>query len=100
MRLLEPLNGIKTAQGHFVTHFIMMISMLCLDSDININLYVGDMQPANLTVVDEYRILRLLQAQSEVQNEEGEEGGEGEGGEEEEEEECDGLEEDCGTSAI
>lgn len=39
MRLLEPLNGIKMAQGHVIVHLIFFISMMLINTDINIQLH-------------------------------------------------------------
>ena len=33
MRLLEPLNGLKFAQGHFIVHLAFFISMLQISID-------------------------------------------------------------------
>ena len=33
MRLLEPLNGIKVGQGHYIIHLYFFISMLLIDKD-------------------------------------------------------------------
>lgn len=38
MRLLEPLNGLKMAQGHACVHLIFFITMFLIDTDISINL--------------------------------------------------------------
>ena len=35
MRLLAPLNGIKTSQGHFITHFVFFVAMFFVDTDID-----------------------------------------------------------------
>jgi hypothetical protein len=33
MRLLEPINGIKVAQGHMIIHLVFFISMFTFDKD-------------------------------------------------------------------
>ena len=33
MRLLEPLNGIKVGQGHYIIHLYFFISMVLIDPD-------------------------------------------------------------------
>lgn len=38
MRLLEPLNGIKMGQGHYVIHLYFFITMLMIDTSIDIDL--------------------------------------------------------------
>ena len=42
MRLLEPLQGLKMGQGHFLIHLTFFISMCLLDTDINKNLKDDD----------------------------------------------------------
>ena len=42
MRLLEPVQGIKMAQGHFMTHLIFFTSMWFINTDITINLASGN----------------------------------------------------------
>lgn len=32
MRLLEPLNGVKMAQGHYLAHLVLFLGMLTIDT--------------------------------------------------------------------
>jgi hypothetical protein len=36
MRLLEPLSGIKTAQGHALVHLIFFITMWFIETEIEV----------------------------------------------------------------
>jgi len=38
MRLLEPLNGIKMGQGHYIIHLYFFITMCLIPTDLNIDL--------------------------------------------------------------
>jgi hypothetical protein len=38
MRLLEPINGVKVAQGNAMMHIVFFIAMFTIDSDISTNL--------------------------------------------------------------
>jgi hypothetical protein len=37
MRLLEPINGIKVAQGHMLIHMVFFVTMMTLDTNIDRN---------------------------------------------------------------
>ena len=38
MRLLEPINGIKTIQGHYLVNLIFFIAIFTINKDIETNL--------------------------------------------------------------
>lgn len=38
MRLLEPLNGIKMGQGHYIIHFYFAVAMFLIPTDLNIDM--------------------------------------------------------------
>lgn len=38
MRLLEPLNGVKMAQGHYLGHLVLFLGMLTVNVDPHIEL--------------------------------------------------------------
>lgn len=38
MRLLEPLNGIKMGQGHYIIHLYFFVTMFFIDTSIDIDL--------------------------------------------------------------
>jgi len=54
MRLLEPLNGLKMAQGHACVHLIFFITMMLIDTDVTINLSHGS---GKKDVVDNHEAL-------------------------------------------
>lgn len=38
MRLLEPLNGIKMGQGHYIIHLFFFITMCLIPQEIDIDM--------------------------------------------------------------
>ena len=38
MRLLEPLNGIKMGQGHYIIHFYLFVTMFFINTELDIDL--------------------------------------------------------------
>ena len=38
MRLLEPLNGVKMAQGHYLTHLVLFLGMLTIETQPHLDL--------------------------------------------------------------
>jgi hypothetical protein len=70
MRLLEPLNGIKTAQGHFLTHLVFFTTMFFVDTNIEHSIEIksesSDVTAHRLRVLNEIRELGGSEAAAEV----------------------------------
>ena len=42
MRLLEPINGIKSMQGHYLMNLIFFVAMCFIQTDIEKNMLDGE----------------------------------------------------------
>lgn len=65
MRLQEPLNGIKIGVGHNLIHLAFIITMLTVNTDIELNLhYSGTKEPYPAAVEEAHRLLAAAAAAS------------------------------------
>ena len=46
MRLLEPLSGVKTAQGHALVHLIFFLTMFSIPRDLDVEHRANNNKPA------------------------------------------------------
>lgn len=79
MRLLEPLSGVKTAQGHALIHLIFFLTMFFIDIDIDKSTHVANKTAHNtLNVNADFEVedegIQELNVQNMTQDEEKYEG--------------------------